>query len=455
MTSGRRLPPHDLTAEQAVLSGLLQFSEELMPQVAADLKADDFYDRRHGLIYQAMAWLYDRNNPVDEITVVSRLRDAGDLDSAGGIDFVVSLADIAITPGNVEYYTGLVRDKAHLRSFVLIASQAIDSIYQDQEDPEQNLEAAESAIFKATERRYAHKISSLEQVMPEALRLVEARFRNKHLITGVTTGFSKLDEITNGLQPSELIIIAGRPGMGKTALALNIGLNAAVEGQVTVAVFSLEMSKEQLGLRLLSSMAKVLGEKLRSGFLSADDFARLVPTADRLSRAPLFIDDTPAISILELRAKARRLAQQQKNSPPKLGLIIIDYLQLMSGRRDKFDSREQEISDISRSLKALARELKIPVMALSQLNRKVEDRPGGNKRPQLSDLRESGAIEQEADVIAFIYQESMYNKEAEEGLAEIIIGKQRNGPTGIVELSFLKQYTCFANHTDKDSPEKY
>ncbi len=450
MTTTRRLPPNDLTAEQAVLSGLLQFGEEYMPLVAASLRVEDFYDKRHGLIYEAMLWLYNHNNPVDEITVVSRLRDMKDLDAAGGVDFVVSLADIAITPANIEHYASLVRDKAHLRKFVFTASKAIDRIYEEHENPEQNLEEAERAIFEAAQQRYSQEISSLEQVVRDAVGLVETRFKNKNLSSGVTTGFDRLNQITNGLQPSDLIIIAGRPSMGKTAFALNVGLNAALEGGVTVAVFSLEMSKEQLGLRLLSSMAKVPGGKLRSGFLSADDFASLVPAADRLSQAPLYIDDTPALSILELRAKARRLHQRHK-----LGLIIIDYLQLMRGRRDSFDSREQEISDISRSLKALARELSIPVIALSQLNRKVEDRPGGNKRPQLSDLRESGAIEQDADVIAFIYREHVYNKEADEGVAEIIIGKQRNGPTGIVKLSFIKDFTAFANLAYEDEPGGY
>ena len=445
MTQARRQPPNDINAEQGVLAGLLQFGDEFMPIVAAALQVPDFYDKRHGLLFEAMLWLYNNNNPIDEITVVSRLKDSGTLEGSGGAAFVVSLADIAVTPGNIEHYAKLVKDKAHMRAFVLAASNAIDSVYQEQENPQNSLEDAERAIFAATQKRYTQEISSMEQVVRDAVNLVENRFKHKGVSLGVTTGFNRLDQITNGLQPSDLIIIAGRPSMGKTAFALNVGLNAAMQSNVTVGVFSLEMSKEQLGLRLLSAESKVAGGKLRSGFMSADDFASLVPAADRLSRAPLYIDDTPAISILELRAKARRLKMQHN-----LGLIIIDYLQLMRGRRDSFDSREQEISDISRSLKALARELNIPVIALSQLNRKVEDRPGGNKRPQLSDLRESGAIEQDADVIAFIYRDFVYNKEADEGVAEIIIGKQRNGPTGIVKLSFLKDFTSFENLAYED-----
>jgi replicative DNA helicase len=437
-----RQPPHDDIAEQGVLSSLLQFSEQSMPLVSTILQPSDFYNQRHSLIYEAMLWLYNQNTPVDEITVVSRLNDTGFLGKAGDPDFIVKLTELAVTPANVEHYANLVKNKSYLRAFVLAASQAIEHAYQEPENPLQNLEEAERAIFASSQQRYSQKTSSMMEVMERAVTMVNNRVRNKGFLLGVPTGFNKLDQITNGLQPSDLIIIAGRPSMGKTAFALNVGLNAAKEGGVTVAVFSLEMSKEQLGLRLLSSEARIPASKLRSGFVSENEFSGMVNAANTLSSMPLYIDDTPAISILELRAKARRLKMQYN-----LGLIIIDYLQLMRGRRDNFDSREQEISDISRSLKALARELNLPVVALSQLNRKVEDRPGGNKRPQLSDLRESGAIEQDADVIAFIYRDFVYNKEANEGEAEIIIGKQRNGPTGIIRLAFLKDLTSFANLT--------
>jgi replicative DNA helicase len=410
--------------------------------------ASCFYDKRHSLIYEAMRWLDKNNTPVDEITVVSRLNDSNSLDSAGGADFIVQLTELAVAPGNVEHYARLVKNKAHLRSFVFAASQAIESIYQNQkENPLESLEKAEKAVFESSQRRYSKSAVPMNEVLDKTVKMVTSRYGSKGALLGVTTGFTKLDQLTNGLQPSDLIIIAGRPSMGKTAFALNVGLNAAKRGGTTVAVFSLEMSAEQLGLRLLSAEAKVSGSKLRNGYLSDPDLENIGSVFGELSELPLYIDDTPAISALELRAKARRL-----KADFNLGLIIIDYLQLMSAGKGSFDSREQEVSDMSRSLKALARELHIPVVALSQLNRKVEDRKEG-KRPQLSDLRESGAIEQDADVIAFIYRDIVYNKEANELEAEIIIGKQRNGPTGKVRLTFLKDFTCFANLAYEDEAE--
>ena len=434
-----RQPPQDLAAEQGVLGGILLHGEEVLAAVAGELRPEDFYDRRHAQIYSAALALSEKSHPVDEITVGSRLRDEGRLEAVGGAAFLAQLADIVLSPAHAGAYARLVRDKALLRRFIAAAHQAVDDVYAMQAEPETALDEGERIIFEATQARISKDAIPFAEVIKASLGVIEKRFKQKGQVLGVATGFNRLDVLTNGLQNGDLVIIAGRPSMGKTAFALNIASNAALQGQVPVAVFSLEMSKEQLGLRLLSSEARVSASKMRSGFLSASqDWPALTEAADRLFSAPIFIDDTPALSVLELRAKARRLKSERN-----LGLVLIDYLQLMRGRKDGFDSREQEISDISRSLKALARELEVPVVALSQLNRKVEERP--NKRPMLSDLRESGAIEQDADVIAFIYRERVYNRESDENVAEIIVGKQRNGPTGTIKLAFLDDLTRFEN----------
>ncbi|MCB2187490.1 MAG: replicative DNA helicase [Deltaproteobacteria bacterium] len=446
-TTPLRQPPNDPAAEQGVLGGVLVHGADVMAGVATLLAPEDFYDRRHGRIYQAMLTLYNKGQPVDEITVTSRLRDEGHLENVGGAAFVAELANLVLSPAHVDHYAQLVRDKGMLRNFIRAAVQAADEAYTQQADPDQALEAAEKAIFAATQARLSQEVSSIGEVVRHSLAAIERLFQQKGQVSGVTTGFKRLDQLTTGLQPGDLIIIAGRPSMGKTAFALNIAANAAVRGNVPVAVFSLEMSKEQLGMRLLCGEARVSGGKIRSGFLSQNqDWPALIQAADLLSRSPIFIDDTPALAVLEMRAKARRLKAEHK-----LGLIVVDYLQLMRGRAGS-DSREQEISDISRSLKALAKELDLPVVALSQLNRKVEDRPRGDRRPQLSDLRESGAIEQDADVVAFIYRKKAYKKadepeEADDNVAEIIIGKQRNGPTGTVKLAFLDELTKFEDLT--------
>jgi len=442
-----RLPPQSLEAEQGVLGGILAHGEEVLAGIATILRPEDFYDRRHGTIYTAMLALYDQGRPVDEITVSSHLSDQGKLDFVGGPAFLAELADSVAAPRHVDYYAQVVREKARLREFIAAASQAIDIAYSLSSDPNQALDQAESTIFSVTQQRQRGQAMHIGEVAKSAIKQLEKRFKNKGLIAGVPTGFTKLDEMTTGLQPGDLIIIAGRPSMGKTAFALNIAAHAALQEEVATVIFSLEMSKEQLALRLMAGEGRVSGQKMRSGFLSrTQDWPALIEAVDRLARAPIFIDDTPAISVLELRAKARRLKSEHN-----LGLIIVDYLQLMRGRQDAFSSREQEISDISRSLKALAKELNLPVVALSQLNRKVEDRPG-DKRPMLSDLRESGAIEQDADLIAFIYRKKVYKKkddpeESDDHIAEIIIGKQRNGPTGIVKLAFLDDLTRFENLT--------
>ena len=419
------------------------------PRYRPALPSDAFYDRRHGLIYGAMLRLYEKGQPVDLITTTSRLRDDGGLDQAGGAAYLTELADVVLSPAHIDHYASLIRDKAMLRGFIAAATQGIEEAYANQADPDVALEAAEKAIFQATQDRLTNSVQPMRDVVSSALAVLQARYEHKGQVLGVTTGFKMLDQLTTGLQPGDLIIIAGRPSMGKTAFALNIAANAAIRDGIPTAVFSLEMSAEQLGLRLLASEARVSGSKIRSGFLSREkDWPALTEAADNLAQARIFIDDTPAITVLEMRSKARRL-----KSEANLGLLLVDYLQLMRGRTGT-DNREQEISEISRSLKALAKELDVPVVALSQLNRKVEERP--NKRPILSDLRESGAIEQDADVIAFIYREKVYRKKdqdkdggqapqptPEDNIAEIIVGKQRNGPTGTVKLVFLDGLTKF------------
>jgi len=443
-----RLPPQDLSAEQGVLGGILVHGVKVLVNVSIILKSEDFYDQRHSLIYETMLILYEKGQPVDEITVTSRLRDLSQLEIVGGAVFLAELADIVLAPTYVEHYAQMVRDKARLRLFITAAHQAIDSVYSRQADSEIALEEAERIIFAATQRRFSSSYSAIGPVLKSALVIIENRFKKKSTVSGVPTGFKQLDQITYGLQPDDLIIIAGRPSMGKTAFALNMAGNIALSYKIPVAVFSLEMSKEQLGLRLLSSEARISGSKLRGGFLSQfQDWPVLTQAADRLFAAPIYIDDTPALTALELRAKTRRL-----KSKYDIGVIFIDYLQLMQGNGSKkFNTREQEISTISRSLKALAKELKVPIVALSQLNRRVEER-SGDKRPMLSDLRESGAIEQDADVIAFIYRKKLYKKkddpeEIDDNIAEIIISKQRNGPTGTIKLVFLDDFTKFEDLT--------
>ncbi len=446
-------PPQDIAAERGVLGGVLVNGSDVLAGIAAVLKPDDFYDRRHAKIFLAMLALYDKNQPVDEITVTSRLSDDGQLEAVGGAAYLAELADILLGPEHVDHYASLVKDKAMLRGFVAAAHKAISEAHTHQADPETALEEAERAIFAATQERLSQEVSPMGDVVRDALKIIESRFKTKGQVSGVPTGFKRLDQLTTGLQNGDLIIIAGRPSMGKTAFALNIASHAALEAGVTVGIFSLEMSKEQLGMRLLASEARVSGSKIRSGFLShSHDFPALTQAAERLHGAPVYIDDTPALSVLDLRSKARRLKLEHG-----LGLVLVDYLQLMRGRGGN-ESREQEISNISRSLKALAKELNLPVVALSQLNRKVEERPGGDKRPMLSDLRESGAIEQDADVIAFIYRKKVYKKrddpeEADDHMAEIIVGKQRNGPTDTVRLAFLDDLTRFEDVTYEPAPE--
>jgi replicative DNA helicase len=435
-----KLPPQNVEAEQSILGGILLENHAINAAVEI-LGRDDFYSEAHRKIFAAILDMSEQNEPVDLITLSNVLRNKNTLDSVGGTAYLASLVDNVPSAANVANYAKIVKEKAILRGLIGSATQIINSCYETGSDVDQVLDQAEHSIFEISEHKVRPSFIPLRDIIKDSFRSIEDLYSRKELITGVATGFDKLDDLTSGLQNSDLIIIAGRPSMGKTAFALNIAQNAALESQTPVAVFSLEMSKEQLAFRLLAAEARVDSQRLRKGFLGETDWPKLTTAAGRLSDAPLYIDDTPAITVLEMKAKSRRLKADKG-----LGLIVVDYIQLMRGGGGFRDSREQEISEISRSLKALAKELSLPVIALSQLNRQVESRT--NRRPQMADLRESGAIEQDADVIAFIYRDEVYNKSddnPDKGVAEIIVAKQRNGPTDTVKLTFLEKFTRFEN----------
>ena len=437
--SGYRLPPQNIEAEQCVLGGILIENQALL-KVIDILHPDDFYKEAHGIIYEAIIDLFDRNEPQDLVTVYNILKSKGKLEAIGGAAYLAEITETMPVAANIGYYAKIVYDKAVLRRLIQKASDIVTMCYGEIGDVNEVLESAEAGIFEISQSNVRQSFHPLKSVIKHGIKNIEDLYERKELITGVPSGFTEVDRLTSGFQPSDLVIIAGRPSMGKTAFALNIAQHAAISKGISVAIFSLEMSRDQLALRMLCSEARVDAQKVRTGFLSEKDWPRLISAADYLSKAPIFIDDTPIISALEIRAKARRL-----KSKHNLGLVLVDYLQLMKGRGYN-ERREQEISEISRSLKAMAKELDLPVIALSQLNRKVEDRP--NKMPQMADLRESGAIEQDADIIAFIYRDEVYNHSEDNpnrGIAKIIIGKQRNGPTGVVKLAFVDRYATFAN----------
>ena len=435
--SSHKLPPQNIEAEQSVLGGVL-IENEAVHKVMEILTPEDFYRDAHRKIYDALIDLTERDEPADLITLTNELRKKEHLDSVGGASYVTSLIDSVVTAANIEYYAKIVKEKAILRKLIEASTEIITHSYEDRSDVESLLDEAERAIFEISENRIKPSFYSIRDIVKQSFKTIERLYEKKELVTGVPSGYRELDQWTAGFQPSDLIIVAGRPSMGKTALCLNVAQYAAIEKRIPVAIFSLEMSKEQIVIRMLCSEAQVEGTRLRTGFLSESDWPRLTLAAGNLSDAPIFIDDAAALSVLELRAKARRL-----NAEHGVGMIVIDYLQLMRGRA-KVESRQQEISEISRSLKALAKELNVPVIAVSQLSRRTEERQG--MRPQLSDLRESGAIEQDADVILFIYRDEVYNRSEDNpnrGKAEIIIGKQRNGPTGKIDLAYLDKFTTF------------
>lgn len=432
-----RIPPQNIEAEQSLLGSVL-IDPEAISRILEGIELDDFYREAHRQIFAAVLGLYQRNEPADLVTVTNALRTGGQLEAVGGAAYVAELADRVPTTANVAYYAKIVHEKAVLRRLIEGATAIVQRAYNGGEQVDAALDQAEQIIFDIAQKKIRQSFFSLKEIVKHSFKTIEELYEKKQSITGVPTGFGDLDRLTSGLQAADLVVVAGRPSMGKTALALCMGAHAAIEAQVPIAIFSLEMSKEQLVQRLLCSEARVDSAKLRAGFLADHDWPKLTRAAGRLSEAQMYIDDTPALNVLEMRAKARRL-QRDKG----LGLIVVDYLQLMRGL-GSMESREREISEISRSLKALAKELRVPVVAISQLNRGVESRH--DKRPQMADLRESGAIEQDSDVILFVYRDEMYNRESpDKGVAEIIIGKQRNGPTGLVRLAFLSEYTRFEN----------
>lgn len=435
-----KVPPHNLEAERALLGSIL-LNAEVLPSVVEILKPVDFYSKNHSTIFDSIVSLFEKSQPVDIVTLKNNLGSKGILEDVGGDYYLSDIVNSTVTSANAASYAKIVKEKAVLRSVIRTAEWIVESGYDRVEDTEDFLDRAEADIFKASEDRTTTSYHHMRDMVSVVLREIEGLTEDKRLTRGVPSGFKDIDKWTLGFQPSDLIIIAARPGMGKTALCLNIAFNAAVKWKKGVAIFSLEMSKEQLAMRMLCSHARVDLYRLRSGILKSEEYSDIAKAAGVLADAPIFIDDSPGISSLELRAKARRLKYELKD---KLSLIVVDYLQLMRGR-GKVNTREQEISEISRSLKFLAKELNMPVIAISQLNRALEARD--DKRPRLSDLRESGAIEQDADLILFIYRDELYRKgdipEDERGMAEVIVGKNRNGPVGKAELVFLTQFTKF------------
>jgi replicative DNA helicase len=438
-----RLPPQSLEAEQAVLGALILEGEAITKAIEI-LSPEDFYREAHKKIYQSMLELFDKNESIDLITITEHLRDKGELDNIGGLSYLSHLATIVPTAANIRYHAKLVREKALLRAVIRACTEIVTKVYEEPEDAEEMVDYAERLIFEISEKRTKTNFFHMKDVVKHTFKIIESMYEKKAVITGVPSGFKDLDELTSGFQPGDLIIIGGRPGMGKTAFSLNIAQHVGVELGEPVAYFSLEMSKEQIAMRLLSSIAMVNSSALRKGFISKRDWERITDAAVKLSEAPIYIDDSSQMSVLEIRAKARRLKMEQG----RLALIIIDYLQLMRGKSN-YEVREQEIAEISRSLKAMAKELKVPVIALSQLNRSVERT--SDRKPTLANLRESGAIEQDADLIIFLYRDEVYNKKnpANKGKAEVIVAKQRNGPTDEITLTFLSDYTRFLDYTEQ------
>jgi len=444
---GGRVPPHDLDAEKSVLSALL-LDPRVFHEIFEDVSPDDFYHPSHQLLLRAMLTIHDERRPVDLITLSEYLTTEKTLDAVGGPVALAEIADFAATSANVSHHARIVRDKAVKRRLIQVASEIAETGYDEDGNADQLLDFAESRIFEVSKAQSRSSFASLHDEMPATFDYVEAIMNRGGDLTGLPSGFHDLDEMTGGLQPGELIIIAARPSMGKTAFALNIARNAAVGHGKNAAFFSLEMTTRSLIVRLLSTEAQINFASLRKGFLPMSDYRKLQVAADRLSQANIWIDDSGALDILEIKAKSRRLHAEHG-----LDLVIVDYLQLASAA-GKNARKDLEIAEISRGLKALSKELDLPVIAVSQLNRGPEQRDPDKRRPMMGDLRESGAIEQDADVIAFIYRDIVYNKEtADPRLAEIIIEKQRNGPTGTVKLDFEGQYARFANRSTDEPPD--
>ena len=432
-----KIPPHDIDAEQAVLGSMLTDKEAVNAAIES-LKEDAFYRDDNRIIFQAIVNLYSKSEPIDIITLKDELESMDKFEQVGGYEYLASLPDKVPTTANVQKYIKIVEEKSILRNLIKTANEIIELGYDPTEDVEDIMDGAEKKIFDIMQSKNQKGYTPIKDVLVESFTKLEELYNRKQHLTGVPTGFAELDYKTAGLHGSELILVAARPAMGKTAFALNLATNAALRGNAPVAIFSLEMSKDQLVNRILCSEAMVDSNKVRTGKLDEDDWVKLAGAIGPLSEAEMYIDDTPGISVMEIRTKCRKL-KMEKN----IGLVVIDYLQLVQGNK-RTASREQEISEISRSLKILAKEINVPVIALSQLSRAVEQRP--DHRPMLSDLRESGAIEQDADIVMFLYRDDYYNKESEKkDIAEVIIAKQRGGQTGTVELLWMGNYTKFVN----------
>jgi len=434
-----KLPPRSEEAEMAVLGSML-LEESATSQAIEFLEESFFYKESHKKIYGAIIELYDHNKAVDLLTVTELLKKKKELDEIGGASYIASLTETVPTAANIKHYAKIVKEKYVFRSLITTGTKIVSDAYKADGNAEELLDASEKMIFEITSRKTDSSASPIKEIVKNSIEAIDSLYQRKENVTGVPTGFHEFDIMTAGFQPSDLIIVAGRPSMGKSALATCIAEHAGIVENIPTVLFSLEMSKEQLTQRMLCSHAKVEFHKVRTGFLSQSDWPKLTNAAGKLAESPIFIDDTPSISALELRAKARRLKSQHD-----IGLVVVDYLQLMRSTTN-IDNRQQEISEISRSLKALAREINAPVIAISQLSRAVEAR--ADRRPQLSDLRESGAIEQDADLVVLLLREEYYAPTPEnQGIAEIIVAKQRNGPVGSINLTFLKEYTRFENLT--------
>ena len=433
-----KVPPHDVEAEQAVLGSMLTDKDAVISAIEV-LKEDDFYRTDNKSIYEAIINLYNRAEPIDIITVKAELESLGKFEQVGGLEYLASLPDKVPTTANAMKYIKIVEEKSTLRNLIKTANEIIELGYEPTEDVSDIMEGAEKKIFNIMQNNDKKSYSAIKDILVDSFTQLEELYNRKQHITGVPSGFTELDYKTAGFHGSDLVLIAARPAMGKSAFALNIATNAAVRANVPVAIFSLEMSKEQMVNRILCSEAMVDSNKVRTGKLEEDDWTKLAGSIGPLSDAEIYIDDTPGISVMEIRAKCRKL-KLEKN----IGMVVIDYLQLVQGSNKRNGSREQEISEISRSLKILAKELNVPVIALSQLSRAVEQRP--DHRPMLSDLRESGAIEQDADIVMFLYRDDYYNPDSEKkNIAEVILAKHRAGSTGTVELLWMGNYTKFAN----------
>jgi replicative DNA helicase len=432
----QRVPPQNIEAEQAVLGAVLLQGEALITAMER-LRSEDFYTPAHQLIFEAMARLGEDGQPIDLVTLTAHLQDKQQLEEIGGVSYLAKLANAVPTAANVDYYAQIVEEKSMLRRLIRTATQIVGSGYAAADDVGLLLSEAEQRIMELSNRRASSGFISIRDVLMEVFERVEHLYSNKGGTTGIPSGFADLDKMTSGFQRSDLIIVAARPSVGKTAFALNIAQNVGVRAKETVAIFSLEMSAAQLVQRMICAESNVDAGRMRTGYLEGDDWEKLTMAIGSLSEAQIYIDDTPGITVADIRAKCRRLKKERG-----LGMILIDYLQLIQGRGKPGENRQQEVSEISRTLKQIARELEVPVIALSQLSRGVEQRQ--DKRPMMSDLRESGSIEQDADIVAFLYRDDYYDKETEKkNIIEIIIAKQRNGPVGTVELVFLKNFNKF------------